>query len=95
MPYYMYINKVLFPITPGKLSVKINGNNKTTTLINEGEVNLIKTPGLTDITIDELILPAFQNYPFANYGILLNEKGEKVTGDNQFHLAKYLSLIHI
>lgn len=75
--YEMYIEKVLFPVTPGKLSVKINNSNKTITLINEGEVNLIKTPGLTDITIDELILPAFQKYPFAMYE------------DNKFRKAKY------
>jgi hypothetical protein len=65
--YEMYIEKVLFPVTPGKLSVKISNKNKTLTLINEGEVNLVKTPGLTDITIDELVLPAFQKYPFARY----------------------------
>lgn len=65
--YYMYINKVRFPVTPGKMTLKINNQNKTLTLINEGEVNLIKTPGLTDITIDELLLPSFQKYPFANY----------------------------
>lgn len=78
--YYMYIvdsdGPVLFPITPSKISMKINNQNKTITLINEGEVNLVKTPGLTDITIDELILPAFQNYPFAVY-------------DNGFQKADY------
>lgn len=65
--YSMYIEDVLFPVTPGKISYKIGNNNKTITLINEGEVNLIKTPGLTEITIDELILPVFQKYPFAQY----------------------------
>lgn len=58
---------VRFPITPGKINMQINGKNETVNLINEGEVNLIKTPGLTDITIDELLLPAFQKYPFAVY----------------------------
>lgn len=67
MAYYMYIQTVCFPITPGKITLKIENKNKTVTLINEGEVNLIKTPGLTDIQIDELILPAIQQYPFANY----------------------------
>lgn len=64
--YFMYINDVLFPITPGKISYKIGNTNKTITLINEGEVNLIKTPGLTDIEISELLLPV-QKYPFALY----------------------------
>lgn len=71
MAYFMYIQTVCFPITPGKMTLKIANKNKTVTLINEGEVNLIKTPGLTDIQIDELILPAIQQYPFANY---LNDK---------------------
>ncbi len=69
--YQMYITDsegpVLFPVTPSKISMKINNQNKTITLINEGEVNLIKKPGLTDIAIDELLIPAFQKYPFAVY----------------------------
>ena len=65
--YSMYIQDVLFPVTPGKISYKIGNNNKTITLINEGEVNLIKTPGLTEITIDELLLPVYQKYPFTQY----------------------------
>ena len=64
--YQMYIDKVLFPVTPGKLQVNINGTNKTLTLINEGEVNLIKSPGLTDIST-EVLLPALTEYPFAVY----------------------------
>lgn len=62
----MYIDKVLFPVTPGKLQVKINGTNKTIILINEGEVNLIKSPGLTDIST-EVLLPTLTEYPFAVY----------------------------
>lgn len=64
--YQMYIDKVLFPVTPGKLKTKINGKNKTITLINEGEVNLIKSPGLTDIST-EVLLPTLTEYPFAVY----------------------------
>ena len=67
MAYYMYIQTVCFPITPGKITLKIENKNETLTLINEGEVNLIKKPGLTNISIDELILPAIQKYPFTNY----------------------------
>lgn len=67
MAYYFYINKVLFPITPARFNIKIKNQNKTVTLINEGEVNQIKKPGLSDIEIPELILPLYQNYPFAVY----------------------------
>ena len=75
--YAMYINSVLFPVTPSKLSLKITNQNKTVNLINEGEVNYIKAPGLTDITIDDLLLPLIQKYPFAMY--------EK----NEFHSADW------
>ena len=37
--YELYIDGVLFPVTPGSLNIKINNKNKTITLINEGEVN--------------------------------------------------------
>lgn len=66
MPYSMYINGVLFPVTPSKITMKVKNQNKTFNLINEGEVNLIKDAGLTDIQIDELLLPNFR-YPFAVY----------------------------
>lgn len=63
----MYIGGVLFPVTPGKISYKINGRNETTDLISGGEVNIIKTTGLTDISISEILLPNSWNYPFAVY----------------------------
>lgn len=87
--YSMYIQKVLFPITPGKMTIKIKNMNKTITLINEGEVNLIKTPGLSEITIDELLLPALQSYPFAQYGKLRDKDGKKLAGNNKNQYANY------
>lgn len=63
--YLFYLGGVQLPIAPSKLQVKINGNNKTITLINEGEVNLIKPPGLSDISFD-VLLPNVK-YPFASY----------------------------
>lgn len=90
--YEMYIGKVLFPVTPGKATIKVNGQNKTITLINEGEVNLIKTPGLTDIEIGELLLPAFQKYPFAVYRDGAVDRGLSEHGIDEngvFHGASY------
>lgn len=63
--YYFYIDGVLLPVTPSKLNVKVKNNNKTVTLINEGEVNLLKDAGLTEIEFDAL-LPNHQ-HPFAIY----------------------------
>lgn len=50
--YLFYFNELLLPITPGKLTTKINGNNKTMELVNSGEINLIKFPGLTEYSFD-------------------------------------------
>lgn len=65
MSYDFYMGKVLLPVAPKKLQLKINGNNKTTTLINEGEVNILKTTGLTDIDF-EIILP-YSEHSFTRY----------------------------
>lgn len=40
MAYTFYFGKMRLPIPPQKLQVKINGNNRTMTLINEGEISL-------------------------------------------------------
>ena len=63
--YRLYMDGILFPVTPSKITMKINGKNETVTLINEGEANILKSPGLTDVDF-ELLLPAVQ-YPFAVY----------------------------
>ena len=65
MAYYFYLGKTLLPVAPQKLQLKIKGVNKTYTLINDGEINILKTPGLTDIEFDAL-LPNVK-YPFAVY----------------------------
>lgn len=64
--YYFFLDKLQLPVAPGALNTVINGQNKTATLINEGEINIIKQPGLTDIEFEFLI--PHTKYPFANYG---------------------------
>ena len=49
--YDFYLGNCLLPIAPEKLSLKINNANETITLINEGEINVLKRAGLTDIEI--------------------------------------------
>lgn len=63
--YEFYINGIMLPVTPGKISIKEKGNNKTVDLINEGEVNIIKPVGLQEVSF-EALLPN-QKYPFARY----------------------------
>ncbi len=65
MAYYFYMGKMLCPIAPSKLQLKIGNQNKTVTLINEGEINVLKQAGLTEISFD-LLFPNVK-YPFAVY----------------------------
>ncbi|KQL17686.1 LysM peptidoglycan-binding domain-containing protein [Cytobacillus solani] len=65
MAYSFLFDDLLFPITPSKLDMKIKNNNSTITLINEGEVNLLKKAGLTEVSF-EVLLPNVK-YPFAVY----------------------------
>ncbi len=65
MAYHVYLGDVEIPIPPEKINLKISGNNKTITLINDGEINILKNPGLTELSF-ELLLPQVQ-YPFAYY----------------------------
>lgn len=63
--YLFYLDSVLMPITPGKLTMKIKNKNKTLDLISGGEINIPKSPGLTEISF-ELLLPSSE-YSFAMY----------------------------
>ncbi len=63
--YDFYLNKCLLPVAPSKLQISIKNENKTIKLINEGDVNLLKAAGLTDIEF-ECLIPQVQ-YPFAVY----------------------------
>lgn len=55
--YFFYLDSVLMPITPGKLTMKIKNKNKTIDLVSGSELIIPKSPGLTDISF-ELLLPA-------------------------------------
>lgn len=63
--YNFFMDGVQFPVAPAEMRTKINGRNETVVLMNDGEVNVIKKPGLTDIEF-EVLLPNVK-YPFAVY----------------------------
>lgn len=63
--YEFYLDKCLLPVTPSKLELKINSANKTVTLINEGEINILKRAKLTDIEFT-CEIPQVK-YPYAVY----------------------------
>lgn len=63
--YNFILGGVQFPVAPPSFELNVNGKNETVTLINEGEINQLKKPGLSDIDF-ELLLPN-NVYPFAIY----------------------------
>lgn len=63
--YDMYFGDMVFPVAPEEIKIKINGNNKTYELINEGELNVLKIAKLSTVEF-EALLPAIP-YPFATY----------------------------
>lgn len=65
MAYHFYLDSIELPIPPSKLKLKIKNQNKSVTLINEGEVSLLKESGLTELSLTFLIPQV--KYPFAVY----------------------------
>lgn len=63
--YKFYMDGTLLPVAPESLDTKINNANKTFTLIDDGEINLLKTAKLS--TFEFTALLPNQNYPFAVY----------------------------
>ena len=72
--FQFYLDSLLFPVAPEKMTVKIGNQNDTLTLISGQEVSLPKLPGLSKITFS-CLLPAVR-YPFAQYpgGVFQNPK---------------------
>lgn len=52
-----------FPITPSELTIKVGSNNKVVTLINEGDINILKSPSLIEVKFDARF--PMRNYPYA------------------------------
>lgn len=63
--YMVFLKYCLLPVTPSKITTKINNANRAITLIDEGQVNLLKKAELTDVEF-ECMIPQ-TNYPFALY----------------------------
>ena len=63
--YDLYLDKLLLPVAPSRIQLRIRNQNRTITLINAGEVNLLRQAGLTDVQF-QVLIPQVQ-YPFARY----------------------------
>ena len=64
--YQIYFGKQLLPVAPETLEIKINNQNSTLTLVDGSEINLLKAPGLSEITFDARL--PIQKYAWSNYG---------------------------
>lgn len=52
-----------FPITPGELNIKVGSNNKVVTLINEGDINILKSPSLIEVEFEARF--PMRKYPYS------------------------------
>ena len=63
--YYVYLDKMLLPVSPSKIETSVGSNNKVYDLVNEGEFTVIKSAPLQEIKF-EFLIPLHQQ-PFAHY----------------------------
>ena len=75
------------PQTPAKLSVKISGKNTTVTLLNEGEINFLKYPGLTEVTLP-LVFPMLTASKRPDYYLTLLERAKTQRTTTQFIMTR-------
>lgn len=87
MSYKCYLDGVLMPETPAKLMVKIKGKNTTLTLLNEGEINFLRTPGLTEISLP-LTFPMLSGARSPDYYLDILEKLKTQKRTTQFILTR-------
>ena len=82
--YDVFFDKYfVLPFAPPTMKISVGSRNETVTLINEGEINLLKSPSLVEVEF-EMRLPQ-QQYPFARslkpvrhyMDVLKNLKGNK------------------
>lgn len=64
--YKIYLDKVLLPIPPSSIELTVNNKNETYELVDGTEINVIKKAGLSDIVLNDVLLPNV-SYPFATY----------------------------
>ncbi len=63
--YDFYLDGLLLPVAPSDLKMSIANQNSAYVLVDQGEINLLKRAGLTEIEF-ECLLPQV-GYPFAVY----------------------------
>lgn len=62
--YIVFLDDMELPFAPKQIQIKINGKNKTVTLVNESEINILKKAGLTNVSF-QIRIP-HNPLPFSN-----------------------------
>ena len=62
-----------FPVTPSELTINVGSNNKVINLINEGDVNILKSPSLIEVEFEARF--PMRKYPYSR----------KVSGFQAYH----------
>lgn len=70
---------ITFPITPSELTISCGSKNETVTLIDEGDINILKSPSLTEVEFEARF--PMRQYPYARQFIGF-EEGYKKTFDD-------------
>lgn len=52
-----------FPITPSELTIKVGSNNKVVSLIDEGDINILKSPSLIEVEFEARF--PMRKYPYS------------------------------
>ena len=63
--YQFFLGDMMLPVAPRRLRLQINNQNQTINLVSGEEINLLKSPGLSEFTFP-VLLP-IRRYPFAQY----------------------------
>ena len=63
--YRFYLGDLQLPVAPSKIAINIKNQNRILHLINNGEINVLKQAGLTEVGFSALIPDGI--YPFASY----------------------------
>lgn len=87
MAYKCYLGGVLMPETPGQLDIKIKGQNSTLTLLNGNEINFLRAPGLTEITLP-LTFPMLTGTQRPEYYLNLLERLKTGKAPTQFIMTR-------
>ncbi len=63
--YEVWLGEIKLPVAPEKITISTGSLNETVTLVEGGEINLIRSPKLRTIAFEALIPNT--RYPFASY----------------------------